>query len=133
MRPRGSRHAGGPSGRAPSSEECPSVTPPERGGTPADVRLDLQNQPKSACLPPPHQTFVRCRRRGAATSIAAPRGKMRFEKPTRRILQIETAMEWIDADELVEVTPDAVRVRKQILRINMRPSRANAIEDSQST
>ena len=30
-----------------------------------------------------------------------------------RMLTIETAMEWIDADELVEVTPDAVRVRKQ--------------------
>ena len=50
-----------------------------------------------------------------------------------RILQIETAMEWIDSDELVEVTPDAVRVRKQILRINMRPRRSEAIEDSQST
>jgi GTP-binding protein len=32
-----------------------------------------------------------------------------------RLLTIETAMEWIDADELVEVTPDAVRVRKRIL------------------
>ena len=48
-----------------------------------------------------------------------------------RILTIETAMEWIDADELVEVTPDAVRVRKQILRINMRPRRSEAIEDAQ--
>ena len=49
-----------------------------------------------------------------------------------RILNIETAMEWIDADELVEVTPDAVRVRKQILKINMRPRRSEAIEDAQS-
>jgi GTP-binding protein len=49
-----------------------------------------------------------------------------------RSLTIETAMEWIDADELVEVTPDAVRVRKQILRINMRPRRSEAIEDAQS-
>ena len=32
-----------------------------------------------------------------------------------RVLTIETAMEWIDADELVEVTPEAIRVRKQIL------------------
>src|SRR4028119_44062 len=31
------------------------------------------------------------------------------------ILSIDTALEWIDADELVEVTPDAVRVRKQVL------------------
>ena len=49
-----------------------------------------------------------------------------------RILTIETAMEWIDADELVEVTPDAVRVRKGILEINKRPRRTEAIEDAQS-
>jgi GTP-binding protein len=49
-----------------------------------------------------------------------------------RILTIETAMEWIDADELVEVTPDAVRVRKQILGINVRPRRSLAIEEAQS-
>ena len=49
-----------------------------------------------------------------------------------RVLTIETAMEWIDADELVEVTPDAVRVRKQILKINLRPRRSEAIEDAQS-
>jgi len=48
-----------------------------------------------------------------------------------KILSIETAMEWIDADELVEVTPDAVRVRKQILKISMRPRRSEAIEDAQ--
>jgi GTP-binding protein len=49
-----------------------------------------------------------------------------------RTLTIETAMEWIDADELVEVTPDAVRVRKAILQINRRPRREEAIEDQQS-
>ena len=49
-----------------------------------------------------------------------------------RILTIETAMEWIDADELVEVTPDAVRVRKQILQCNRRPRRVDAIDDAQS-
>jgi GTP-binding protein len=49
-----------------------------------------------------------------------------------RTLNIETAMEWIDADELVEVTPDAIRVRKGILQINLRPRRTEAIEDAQS-
>jgi GTP-binding protein len=47
-----------------------------------------------------------------------------------RTLEIETAMEWIDADELVEITPDAIRVRKQILQCNRRPRRAEAIEDA---
>jgi GTP-binding protein len=49
-----------------------------------------------------------------------------------RVLTIETAMEWIDADELVEVTPEAVRVRKGILATNLRPRRSEAIEDAQS-
>jgi GTP-binding protein len=49
-----------------------------------------------------------------------------------RVLTIETAMEWIDADELVEVTPDAVRVRKVILECNKRPRRSDAIEDAQA-
>ena len=46
-----------------------------------------------------------------------------------RVLTIETAMEWIDLDELVEVTPDAIRVRKLVLDQVKRPTRrANAIE-----
>ena len=49
-----------------------------------------------------------------------------------RILTIETAMEWIDADELVEVTPEHVRVRKQILQCARRPRRAEAIEEAGS-
>ncbi|HMJ51343.1 MAG TPA: translational GTPase TypA [Polyangiaceae bacterium] len=52
---------------------------------------------------------------------------------TPRTLTIETAMEWIDADELVEVTPDAVRVRKRILPCNVRPRRQDAIEDAQAS
>jgi GTP-binding protein len=49
-----------------------------------------------------------------------------------RILTIETAMEWIDNDELVEVTPDAVRVRKKVLECNRRERRSDAIEQAQS-
>jgi GTP-binding protein len=49
-----------------------------------------------------------------------------------RLLTIETAMEWIDADELVEVTPDAVRVRKRVLECNKRERRADAIEQMQA-
>jgi GTP-binding protein len=49
-----------------------------------------------------------------------------------RVLTIETGMEWIDADELVEVTPDAVRVRKQMLACNRRPRRKEAIDEAQA-
>ncbi len=48
-----------------------------------------------------------------------------------RLLTIETAMEWIDSDELVEVTPDAVRVRKKVLQCNKRERREDAIENAQ--
>ncbi|HEY6722994.1 MAG TPA: translational GTPase TypA [Polyangiaceae bacterium] len=41
-------------------------------------------------------------------------------------LTIDSALEWIDRDELVEVTPDAVRVRKKILSCNRRPRRDDA-------
>ncbi|MBM4358353.1 MAG: translational GTPase TypA [Deltaproteobacteria bacterium] len=42
---------------------------------------------------------------------------------TPKALTIETALEWIDRDELLEVTPDALRVRKKILAGNVRPRR----------
>jgi GTP-binding protein len=36
---------------------------------------------------------------------------------------IESALDWIDQDELVELTPDAVRIRKRVLECNRRPKR----------
>lgn len=39
------------------------------------------------------------------------------------LLSIDTALEFIDKDELVEVTPDAIRLRKRVLDINRRPRR----------
>ncbi|MEC7521967.1 MAG: translational GTPase TypA [Myxococcota bacterium] len=38
-------------------------------------------------------------------------------------LSIESGLEWIDRDELLEVTPDALRLRKKILACNRRPKR----------
>jgi GTP-binding protein len=38
-------------------------------------------------------------------------------------LNIELAMEFVDRDEIVEVTPDSIRVRKRILDTNKRPRR----------
>jgi GTP-binding protein len=37
-----------------------------------------------------------------------------------RIMELETCMEWIMPDELVEVTPNHIRLRKKILKANMR-------------
>jgi len=40
-----------------------------------------------------------------------------------RQFTIETALDWIDQDELVEITPAAIRVRKKVLEVNRRPRR----------
>jgi GTP-binding protein len=40
-----------------------------------------------------------------------------------RTLTIDTALEFIDRDELAEVTPDSVRARKRVLEANRRPRR----------
>jgi len=40
-----------------------------------------------------------------------------------RALNLEQALEFINADELVEVTPGAIRLRKRILAANLRPKR----------
>jgi GTP-binding protein len=43
-----------------------------------------------------------------------------------RIITLENGLEIIDRDELMEVTPDAVRLRKKILETNKRPRRDDA-------
>ena len=40
---------------------------------------------------------------------------IKLEPP--RIMDLETCMEWIRPDELIEVTPQHIRLRKHVLRI----------------
>jgi GTP-binding protein len=42
----------------------------------------------------------------------------RLEPP--RVMNLETCMEWIIQDELIEVTPSSIRLRKKVLRASMR-------------
>lgn len=42
----------------------------------------------------------------------------RLEPP--RVMNLETCMEWIIQDELIEVTPNSIRLRKKVLRASMR-------------
>lgn len=37
-----------------------------------------------------------------------------------RIMDLETCMEWIRPDELIEVTPESIRLRKKVLRASLR-------------
>jgi GTP-binding protein len=40
-----------------------------------------------------------------------------------RVLNLEQALEFINNDELVEVTPSAIRIRKRALAFNQRPKK----------
>jgi len=43
-----------------------------------------------------------------------------------KVHTIEEAMDFIDRDEVLEVTPDAIRIRKIVLQCNLRPRRTDA-------
>jgi GTP-binding protein len=71
----------------------------------------------------PNDLDVNCTREKKLTNIRAAGRDENVTLPPAHILTIDTGMEWIDKDELLEVTPDTVRVRKQILDQNKRPRR----------
>jgi GTP-binding protein len=77
----------------------------------------------------PSDMDVNVTREKKLTNIrAAGRDENVILSPPRR-LTIESAMEYVDRDEIVEVTPDAVRTRKRVLDANRRPRRDDARED----
>jgi len=45
-----------------------------------------------------------------------------------REMGLEDALEWVGEEELVEVTPRSVRLRKKILQQNLRPKRKDNAE-----
>jgi GTP-binding protein len=63
-----------------------------------------------------------CREKKMTNIRAAGRDENVTLTPPKQ-LQIETALEWIDQDELVEITPDAIRARKKVLECSRRPKR----------
>jgi GTP-binding protein len=44
-----------------------------------------------------------------------------------RLLSLEAALEFINEDELVEITPGAIRLRKKVLEANRRPRKGEEI------
>jgi GTP-binding protein len=65
-----------------------------------------------------------CREKKLTNIRAAGRDENIIITPPKQ-MTIEIAMEWIDQDELVEITPDAIRARKKILECNRRPKRSS--------
>ncbi|MGB0679852.1 MAG: translational GTPase TypA [Polyangiales bacterium] len=74
----------------------------------------------------PNDLDVNVTREKKLTNIrAAGRDDNVLLSPPRQ-LTIESALDFIDADELLEITPDALRLRKSVLEANRRPKRAMA-------
>ncbi len=71
----------------------------------------------------PSDLDVNCTREKKLTNIRAAGRDENVVLTSHRELTIESALDWIDQDELVEVTPDAVRARKAVLECNRRPRR----------
>ena len=73
---------------------------------------------------PAATTWTSTSRRRRSRRTCAPRSAdeaIRLIPP--RKLGLEQAIEFINDDELVEVTPSSIRLRKRILAANMRPKR----------
>ena len=66
---------------------------------------------------------VNCVREKKLTNIRAAGKDENVVLVPPRALSIDTALEFIDRDELVEVTPDQIRLRKRVLDSNKRPRR----------
>ena len=60
-----------------------------------------------------------CRAKKLTNVRAAGKDENAIVSPPRPIT-IESALEWIEDDELLEVTPGALRLRKQVLRAGLR-------------
>jgi GTP-binding protein len=43
-----------------------------------------------------------------------------------RVMSLEQCMDFLDMDELMEVTPKSIRLRKRVLQANMRPKKKKA-------
>ena len=57
------------------------------------------------------------------TNIRAAAADEALRLSTPRTMSLDRALEWVDTDELVEVTPATVRLRKRVLAANRRPRR----------
>lgn len=66
-----------------------------------------------------------CREKKLTNIRAAGRDENIILTPPR-LMRLEQALEFIDMDELVEVTPTAIRLRKKVLQANLRPRRRKA-------
>jgi GTP-binding protein len=68
-----------------------------------------------------------CREKKLTNIRAAGKDEALILSPPK-VMSLEAAIEWIDEDELIEVTPESIRLRKKILREAFRPKRTRERE-----
>jgi GTP-binding protein len=73
----------------------------------------------------PNDLDVNVTREKKQTNMRASTADEAIRLVPPRLLNLEQAIEFINDDELVEVTPKKIRLRKRILAANMRPKRDN--------
>ncbi|HET7292242.1 MAG TPA: translational GTPase TypA [Vicinamibacteria bacterium] len=71
----------------------------------------------------PQDMDVNVTRQKKLTNMRASTADEAIRLTPHRALNLEQALEFIDEDELVEVTPGAIRLRKRVLAANQRPKR----------
>ncbi|MEK6399086.1 MAG: translational GTPase TypA, partial [Terriglobus sp.] len=71
---------------------------------------------------------VNCVREKKLTNMRASSADEALRLVPYRQLTLEQCIEFIADDELVEVTPKALRLRKKVLQANRRPRRSNGGE-----
>jgi GTP-binding protein len=71
----------------------------------------------------PADMDVNVTRQKKLTNMRASTADEAIRLTPHRALNLEQALEFINDDELVEVTPTAIRLRKRVLAANMRPKR----------
>ncbi len=71
---------------------------------------------------------VNCVREKKLTNMRASSSDEALRLAPHRLMNLEQAIEFIAEDELVEVTPKSLRLRKKILQANQRPKRRQAGE-----
>jgi GTP-binding protein len=71
----------------------------------------------------PADMDVNVTRQKKLTNMRASTADEAVRLTPHRVLNLEQALEFIEDDELVEVTPSAVRIRKRVLTASQRPKR----------
>ena len=111
--PPGRRHAGRPHGRRPPA--TPSTTS-RRAASCSSARASRSTRAWSSARTPVRATWSStCVREKQKTNIRTHSHDEAVKLAPPKVHTLETAIEFIAEDELVEVTPDAIRIRKRVL------------------